>query len=41
MKKYDDYVKCLTVLLNADRQKSMEDEIYRMGVIGQFNLTFE
>ena len=41
MKKYDNYVKCLTVLSNADRQKSLADEIYRMGVIGQFNLTFE
>ena len=41
MKKYDNYVKCLTVLSNADREKSLVDEIYRMGVIGQFNLTFE
>ena len=41
MKKYEDYVKCLSVLLNADRQKAMSDEIYRMGVIGQFNLIFE
>ena len=41
MKKYEDYVKCLSVLLNADRQKAISDEIYRMGVIGQFNLTFE
>ena len=41
MRKYDDYIKYLSVLLNADRQKAMDDEIYRMGVIGQFNLTFE
>ena len=41
MKKYDNYVKCLTVLSNADRQKSLVDEIYRIGIIGQFNLTFE
>ena len=41
MKKYDNYVKCLTVLSNADREKSLIDEIYRMGVIGQFNWTFE
>ena len=41
MRKYDDYIKYLSVLLNADRQKAMNDEIYRMGVIGQFNLTFE
>ena len=41
MKKYDNYVKCLTVLSNADREKSLVDEIYRTGIIGQFNLTFE
>ena len=33
MKKYNNYVKCLTVLSNADRKKSLIDEIY--------NLTFE
>jgi len=41
MKKYDDYIKSLTVLINADRKQSAIDEIYRIGVIGQFNLTFE
>ena len=41
MKKYNNYVKCLTVLSNADRKKSLIDEIYRTGIIGQFNLTFE
>ncbi len=38
MKKYNNYVKCLTVLSNADRKKSLIDEIYRTGIIGQFNL---
>ena len=41
MKKYDVFVKSLTVLINADREQSTTDEIYRMGVIAQFNLTFE
>ena len=41
MKKFDTYSKCLNVLLTADRKKAEGDELYRMGVIGQFNLTFE
>ena len=39
VKKFDAFNKCLTVLLNAE--KNISDEIYRMGIIGQFNLTFE
>lgn len=39
VKKNDNFSKCLTVLLNAE--KNFNNEIYRMGVIGQFNLTFE
>ena len=39
LKKFDAFNKCLTVLLNAE--KNISDEIYRMGIIGQFNLTFE
>ena len=38
MKKFDAFNKCLDVLLNAER---IDSEIYRMGIIGQFNLTFE
>ena len=41
MKKYNNYVKCLAVLSKADKEKSLIDEIYRMGIIAQFNLTFE
>ena len=41
MKKYENYVKCLSVLENADFENAYNDDIYRMGVIGQFNLTFE
>lgn len=39
MKKLDNFTKCLNVLKTADFTN--EDDIYRMGVIGQFNLTFE
>lgn len=41
MKKYDNFVKCLEVLKKADFSKVSDDEIYRTGVIAQFNLTFE
>ena len=39
VKKFDNFSKCLTILLAAE--KNFSDEIYRMGIIGQFNLTFE
>ena len=41
MKKLDNFVNCLNVLKGADFELADENEIYRMGVIGQFNLTFE
>ncbi len=41
MKKYDNFVKCLNVLRNADFDLANENQIYRTGIIGQFNLTFE
>lgn len=41
MKKLDNFAKCLHVLENADFNFARENEIYRTGVIGQFNLTFE
>lgn len=41
MKKIDNFINCLSVLEKADFEKAYNDEIYRMGVIGQFNLTFE
>ena len=37
--KYDNFVKSLSILLDAE--KKIPNEIYRMGIIGQFNLTFE
>ena len=39
VKKFENFDKSLSVLLAAE--KNISDEIYRMGVIGQFNLTFE
>ncbi len=41
MKKADNYASSLDVLRTADFSAAQENEIYRMGVIGQFNLTFE
>ena len=41
MKKYDNFVKCLDVLRSADFDLANENQIYRTGIIGQFNLTFE
>ncbi len=41
MKKIDNYTNAFRVLQKADFGKTSEDEIYRMGVIGQYNFTFE
>ncbi len=41
MKKYDAFARCLKVLEQADQKEAAANEIYRMGIIGQFNLTFE
>lgn len=41
MKKLDNFSSCLNVLKGADFGLANEDDIYRTGVIGQFNLTFE
>lgn len=41
MKKLDNFTNCLNVLKEANFEFANEDEIYRIGVIGQFNLTFE
>lgn len=41
MKKLDNFSNCLDVLQKADFKLADNDEIYRTGVIGQFNLTFE
>lgn len=41
MKKLDNFTKCLTILANADFKMAESNDIYRTGIIGQFNLTFE
>ena len=41
MKKLDNFANCLKVLKTADLTLAANNEIYRTGVIGQFNLTFE
>lgn len=41
MKKLDNFENCLAVLVNADFQMAEADDIYRTGIVGQFNLTFE
>lgn len=41
MKKLDNFSNCLQILKEADFTRADEDDIYRMGIIGQFNLTFE
>ncbi len=41
MRKYDNFSNSLNILKNVDFQQATENEVYRMGIIGQFNLTFE
>ena len=41
MKKYDNFLSSLDILKRADFSKAGEDEIYRTGIVGQFNLAFE
>lgn len=41
MKKLENFTNCLNVLKTADYEFANDNEIYRTGIIGQFNLTFE
>lgn len=41
MKKLDNFSRCLRILKGADFTHANDDDIYRTGIIGQFNLTFE
>ena len=41
MKKLDNFINCLAVLANADFKMAETNDIYRTGIIGQFNLSFE
>lgn len=41
MKKLDNFSNCLDILRRADFELAGNNEIYRTGIVGQFNLTFE
>ena len=41
MKKLDNFSNCLAILADADFTLAETNDIYRTGIIGQFNLTFE
>ena len=41
MKKLDNFIRSLSALQNANFDLADNDEIYRTGIVGQFNLTFE
>ncbi len=41
MKKLDNFLNCLNILKTADFTFAAENDIYRTGILGQFNLTFE
>lgn len=41
MKKLDNFSNCLAILAAADFKLAETNDIYRTGIIGQFNLTFE
>ena len=41
MKKLDNFANCLIVLADADFQMAETNDIYRTGIVRQFNLTFE
>lgn len=41
MSKLDNFSNCLNVLKSANFEFANSDDIYRTGIIGQFNLTFE
>lgn len=41
MKKPDNFSNCLKIMKTADFEMANSNAIYRTGVIGQFNITFE
>ena len=41
MKKLDNFTNCLAILADAEFQLAETNDIYRTGIIGQFNLSFE
>ena len=41
MKKLDNFSNCLKIMKTVDYELASNNDIYRTGVIGQFNITFE
>ena len=41
MKKLENFTNSLSILAEADFKLAESNDIYRTGIIGQFNLTFE
>ncbi len=41
IKKPDNFTNCLAILSGADFKLAETNDIYRTGIIGQFNITFE
>ena len=41
MRKFDNFISALNVLTKTDIERAKTDEIYRTGILSQFNLTFE
>ena len=41
MKKLENFINCLSILADADFKFAERNDIYRIGIIGKFNLTFE
>ena len=41
MKKLENFIHCLAVLAKADYKMAETNDIYRTGIIGQFNHSFE
>ncbi len=41
MKKIDNFARCLDVIRTCDAELVKTDQLYRTGLIGQFNLSFE
>lgn len=41
MKKLDNFANCLHILADVDFKMAETDDIYRTGIVGQYNLTFE
>lgn len=41
MKRLENFINCLSIFADADFKFAERNDIYRIGIIGKFNLTFE